>query len=213
MIAEIHKKEIIKYCEDYSNDESKLLRNLMNYTNENLDAPQMLCGSQVGNLLQSLIYSSQAKKILEIGMFSGYSALKMAEALPTDGIIHTCENNEQHIQVAKKFFEKSANGRKIEIFPGNAIDTLKKFTKKSYDMCFIDADKNNYIKYFEECKKLIKDNGVILIDNMLWGGEVLNPKDKESKTIAKLAQIIKSDIDIHNTMLSIRDGLMLCVKI
>lgn len=213
MIAEFQKKKIIKYCEDHSNDESQLLRNLINYTNENLDAPQMLCGSQVGNLLQSLIYSSQAKKILEIGMFSGYSALKMAEALPSDGIIHTCENNEQHIQIAKKFFKKSTNGEKIKIFPGNAIDTLKKFTKKSYDICFIDADKNNYIKYFEECKKLIKNNGVILIDNMLWGGEVLNPKDKESKTIAKLAQIIRSDTDIHNTMLSIRDGLMLCVKI
>ena len=213
MIAEIQKKKIIKYCEHHSNDESQLLRNLIDYTNENLDSPQMLCGSQVGNLLQGLILTSRAKKILEIGMFTGYSALKMAEVLPNDGIIHTCENNEQHIQVAKKFFEKSSFGKKIKIFPGKAIDSLEKFSRKTYDICFIDADKNNYIKYFKECKKLIKDNGVILIDNMLWGGEVLNPKDKESKTIAKLAQIINSDTDIHNTMLSIRDGLMLCVKI
>jgi len=213
MIAEIQKKKIIKFFQNHSNEESPLLRNLIDYTNENLDSPQMLCGSQVGNFLQSLILTSRAKKILEIGMFTGYSALKMAEVLPNDGIIHTCENNKQHIQVAKKFFKKSPVGSKIKIYPGNAVDTLKKFTKKTYDICFIDADKNNYIKYFEECKKLIKDNGVILIDNMLWGGEVLNPKDKESKTIAKLAKIINSDTNIHNTMLSIRDGLMLCVKI
>ena len=211
MIAELRKKEIIEYCEKFSNQDSKILKELIKYTFDNSLAPQMISGVQVGNLLQSIILLSNTKKILEIGMFTGYSALKMAEALPDDGEIHTCEIGENHIKTAQKFFNKSEHGNKIIIHEGPALNSLQKFNENSFDLCFIDADKNNYKNYYIECTKLLKPNGCLILDNMLWGGEVLNPKDKESQTIADTAKMINND-SMYNTMLTIRDGLMLCIK-
>ena len=211
MIAELRKKEIIEYCEKFSNQDSKILKELIKYTFDNSLAPQMISGVQVGNLLQSIILLSNAKQILEIGMFTGYSALKMAEALPDDGEIHTCEIGENHIKTAQKFFNKSEHGNKIIIHEGPALNSLQKFNENSFDLCFIDADKNNYKNYYIECTKLLKPNGCLILDNMLWGGEVLNPKDKESQTIADTAKMINND-SMYNTMLTIRDGLMLCIK-
>jgi len=212
MIAETKKKEIIKYCEQYSNQDSQILSELIDYTVENELAPQMISGMQVGNILQSLILLSKSKKVLEIGMFTGYSALKMAEVLPNNGKLHTCEIGENHINTAHKFFDKSNHGAKIVIHAGPALKSIKKFKTESFDFCFIDADKNNYKNYYIECIKLLKQNGCLVIDNMLWGGEVLKPKDKESKTIAETAKFINNDGRVYNTMLTIRDGLMLCIK-
>ena len=212
MIAEVNKKDILNYCELYSNNDSDLLKDLIKHTYKVTSAPQMISGIQVGNFLQSLILLSQSKSILEIGMFTGYSALKMAEVLPNRGTIDTCELADNHIKTANLFFKKSKYGQKIKIHSGPALTSIKKFKENSFDMCFIDADKNNYINYYHQCIKLIKPNGFIVIDNMLWGGEVLNPKDKESKIIMETAQIINNDSKVHNIMLAIRDGLMLCVK-
>lgn len=212
MIAEIYKEKILNYCENHSNKDSELLIKLIDYTFKNEPAPQMISGVQVGNILQSLIMLSKTKKILEIGMFTGYSALKMAESLPTDGTIDTCELGENHISTAQKFFNQCSNGNKINIHGGPALETIKKFQLETFDFCFIDADKNNYKNYYIECIKLLKPNGFMIIDNMLWGGEVLNPKDKESKIIAETAQLINNDNSVYNTMLTIRDGLMLCIK-
>ena len=109
MIAEINKKEIIEYCENHSHKDSTTLKEIIDYTFKNELAPQMISGVQVGNLLQSLIILKGAKKILDIGTFTGYSALKMAEALPNDGEVHTCELGENHIKTAQPFFDKSVN--------------------------------------------------------------------------------------------------------
>ena len=212
MIAETKKKELIKYCEQYSNQDSQILLELINYTVENELAPQMISGMQVGNILQSLILLSKSKKVLEIGMFTGYSALKMAEVLPNNGKLHTCEIGENHINTARKFFDKSNHGYKIVIHAGPALKSIEKFKPESFDFCFIDADKNNYENYYIECIKLLKKNGCLVIDNMLWGGEVLDPKDKESQTIVNTAKLIHGDHTVYNTMLTIRDGLMLCIK-
>ena len=172
----------------------------------------MISGVQVGNFLQSLVMATGAKKILEIGMFTGYSALKMAEVLPKNGQIDTCELGENHIKTAKHFFAKSKHENKIKIHSGPALETIKVFKPNTFDLCFIDADKNNYKNYYIECIKLIKNGGSLVIDNMLWGSSVLNPKDKETKTIVETAKIINADKSVHNTMLTIRDGLMLCIK-
>ena len=212
MIAELNKEEILQYCENHSNEDSKILKKLIEYTFKNEPAPQMISGVQVGNFLQSLIMTTGAKKILEIGMFTGYSALKMAEVLPDDGKIDTCELGENHIKTAKYFFSKSKHGKKIKIHSGSALESIKAFEPNTFDLCFIDADKNNYKNYYIECIKLMKVGGSLVIDNMLWGGAVLNPKDKETKTIAETAKIINADQSVHNTMLTIRDGLMLCIK-
>ena len=212
MIAEIRKKEILNYCEKNSVQDSQNLKDLIEYTYKNEPAPQMISGLQVGNFLQSLVMATNAKKILEIGMFTGYSALKMAEVLPNDGKIDTCELGENHIKTAKHFFSKSKHGKKITIHSGPALESIKAFEPNTFDLCFIDADKNNYKNYYIECIKLIKNGASLVIDNMLWGGSVLNPKDKETKTIAQTAKIINADETVHNTMLTIRDGLMLCIK-
>ena len=212
MIAELNKEKILNYCHNHSNKDSNLLNELIEYTFKNESAPQMISGAQVGNILQSLIMISGSKKILEIGTFTGYSALKMAECLPKGGTIDTCELGANHIKTSQKFFNKSNYKNKINIHAGPALKTLLKFKPKSFDFCFIDADKNNYKNYYIECMKLLKPKGFMIIDNMLWGGEVLNPKDKESKIIAETAQLINQDKTVYNTMLTIRDGLMLCIK-
>ena len=212
MIAELNKQDILHYCEKNSHQDSKIVQELIKYTFKNEQAPQMISGIQVGNVLQSLIMASNAKQILEIGMFTGYSALKMAEILPEDGMIHTCELGENHIKTAQKIFNKCDYGHKIKIHAGPALDSISKFELNSFDFCFIDADKNNYTNYYKECLKLLKPKGLMIIDNMLWGGQVLKPKDKESKIIAETAKIITDDESTYNTMLTIRDGLMLCIK-
>ncbi len=212
MIAELNTDDILNYCKNHSHDDSNLLKELIKYTFKNEPAPQMISGLQVGNVLQSYIMASKAKKILEIGMFTGYSALKMAEVLPKDGIIHTCELGENHIKTAQKFFDLDKNGYKIKIHNGPALNSISKFKFNYFDFCFIDADKNNYTNYYKKCIKLLKPNGVMIIDNMLWGGQVLKPKDKESTIIAETAKIINNDQNVYNTMLTIRDGLMLCIK-
>ena len=212
MIAELNKKNIIKYCETHSNKDSALAKELIDYTFKNELAPQMVSGVQVGNILQSLIMISNSKKILEIGTFTGYSALKMAEHLPEDGTVDTCEIGTNHVNTAQKFFNKCSYGNKIKIHAGPALKTIQKFKQNSFDFCFIDADKNNYKNYYKKCMELLKPKGCMVIDNMLWGGEVLDPKDKESQIIAETAQLINDNNAIYNTMLTIRDGLMLCIK-
>ena len=212
MIAELNKEQILNYCDNYSHKDTGLLKKLIEHTFRNEPAPQMISGVQVGNILQSLIMISGAKKILEIGTFTGYSALKMAEFLPDDGTIDTCELGQNHIRTAQHFFDQYEFGYKIKIHGGPAFKAISKFQLESFDFCFIDADKNNYKNYYRECVKLLKPKGCMIIDNMLWGGEVLDPKDKESKIISETAQLVLEDEKIYNTMLTIRDGLMLCIK-
>ena len=200
------------YCLKYSTKESNLLLDLKEYTFKKEKAPQMISGPMVGSLLNMLIKISNAKKILEIGMFTGYSALNIAENLPDDGEIHTCEIMDRHIKTADNFFKKSPHYKKFIIHKGDALDSLEKFKINMFDFAFIDADKINYINYYNRCMQIVKKNGIIVLDNMLWGGSVLNPKDEESKTLNKLAQIINDDNRNINMLLPIRDGLMICIK-
>ena len=204
--------KIYDYCSSVSDSDEQILAELVEYTYKEKEAPNMISGNMVGNLLYILSKSISAKKVLDVGMFTGYSALKMAAVLPKNGQIDTCELGENHVKTAKHFFVKSKHGTKIKIHSGPALESIKVFKPNTFDLCFIDADKNNYKNYYIECIKLIKNGGSLVIDNMLCGGAVLNPKDKETKTIAETAKIINADESVHNTMLTIRDGLMLCIK-
>ena len=200
------------YCVKHSKLESPLLSSLKQFTYENEEAPQMISGSLVGNLLMMLIKTSNFKKILEVGMFTGYSALNIAECLPNDGEIHTCEIMDRHVDTANRFFKQSKHADKIFIHEGDALDTLETFKINSFDFIFIDADKINYINYYKKCMHLLKVGGVIVLDNMLWGGSVLKPKDEQSITLNKLAKMINEDERNINIMLPVRDGLMICYK-
>ena len=211
-IAETMQDNLLDYCREHSNQNSSLIMDLEKYTYDNEDVPHMISGQLVGNLLQSIILMIRAKRIVEVGMFTGYSALKMAEVLPNGGEIHTCELMEKHVQTGQSFFDKSEHGNKITIHSGPALVSLEQMKVGSFDMAFIDADKINYMDYYKRCFTLIRNGGIILLDNMLWGGDVLDPEDDDANSLRKTGDFIQSDNRIYNTLLPLRDGIMLCIK-
>ena len=204
-------EKIIKYCNEHSNQDSDVLKELETYTFENENIPQMISGNMVGNFLQLLIKSMNAKKILEIGTFTGYSCIKMAQAIDSCEL-HTCELMEKHAQTATNFIKKAKLDKNITIHQGPAIETLETFKINYFDCAFIDADKVNYLEYYKRIVTLIKPGGIIVLDNMLWSGEVIEPKDDNSKALNKTAQFINEDKRVYNSLFPIRDGLMVCYK-
>ena len=204
-------EKIIKYCNQHSNQDSDILKELETYTFENENIPQMISGNMVGNFLQLLIKSMNAKKILEVGTFTGYSCIKMAQAIESCEI-HTCELMEKHAQTATNFIKKAKLDKNITVHQGPAIETLETFKINYFDCAFIDADKVNYLEYYKIIITLIRKGGLIVLDNMLWSGEVINPKDKNSIMLNKTAKFINDDDRVFNTLLPVRDGLMVCYK-
>ena len=169
----------------------------------------MLSGPLVGNLLQMLVFATGAKRVLEIGMFTGFSAQMMAAALPDDGKLITCDINPKTIALGKSFFERSPDGRKIEVREGPALDTLRSLAGTQFDVIFIDADKGNYTNYYEAALPLLAPRGVIAVDNVLWSGKVLDPKEKDDHAIVAFNDHIQNDSRVTNVILTIRDGVML----
>ena len=206
-------KEIEQYCLDQSQADAGLLKDLVNKTLKEEKIPQMLSGPLVSGLLQLLIKVTGAKNILEIGMFTGYSTLKMAEALPKDGEIHTCELMEKHVKTAQNWFKKSNDGYKIVIHQGKAINQLDTFKIGSFDLIFIDADKINYPEYYRRSTALLKVGGISVLDNMLWNGEVLNPKDDNAKALRETAELIKNNHRLESLLLPVRDGILIYRKL
>ena len=203
--------KIYKYCLKYSNKDSKILNELCDYTYKNEEIPQMISGNMVGNFLNLLIRLSNAKKILEIGTFTGYSSIKMAEENRSCEI-HTCELMETHTKTATNFINKANLNNNITVHCGPAIKTLETFKTGYFDFAFIDADKINYLEYYKITAALIKSGGVIVLDNMLWSGEVLQPEDDNALILNKTAEFIENDKRFFNMLLPIRDGLMVCLK-
>ena len=203
---------MLDYCRQHSKTDSSLLSNLEQYTWENEDVPQMISGTLVGKFLQSIIIMINAKRIVEVGTFTGYSALQMAEVLPTDGEIHTCELMEKHANTAQLFIKQSSYESKITIHQGPALQNLEQLQASSFDMAFVDADKSHYLEYYKHCLMLLRKGGVIVLDNMLWSGDVIDPKDNDSKTLRKTGDYIQQDKRVFNLLLPVRDGLMLCIK-
>ena len=205
-------EELENYCEEYSTSDDMILKSLVDSTMKNEELPHMLCGPLVGGLLQLLIQISNSKNILEIGMFTGYSALKMAQVLPHGGIVHTCELMKKHKQTATKWFSKAGMLSKIQIYEGPALNTLDNFQAGSFDMIFIDADKANYPNYYRRANSLVKKGGIVVFDNMLWSGEVLDPKDEDSLAIKETAMLIKKNNRLTPVLLPVRDGILIYKK-
>lgn len=169
-------------------------------------------------LMQILIKLIQAKNIIEIGVFTGYSSLSMALALPTDGKIIACDINKEWTDMAQKFWEMAGVKNKIELKLQPALTTLKilQQTKMAaFDLVFIDADKENYVEYYENALLLVRQNGLILVDNTLWGGQVMDAADQSENTqqIRRLHQLIAKDPRVESCLLTIRDGLTMVRKI
>lgn len=202
--------------EDYAERCSKPLSGLHDKlwveTYAKTHSPAMMVGPLEGQFLKMLAVMINARRILEIGMFTGYSTLAWAEALPKDGRIVTCDVNPETTEIAKRYFAQSPHGDKIEIKLGPALESLKRVWGP-FDICFIDADKENYGAYYDACLELVRPRGLIILDNMLRGGRVLDPHDKGTKAIDALNQRIRIDTQVENVLLPIRDGIMLVRKL
>ena len=202
--------DIEAYATAHSMEESEVCRALRGETLEQMDCPQMLVGPLEGAFLKMVSQLVRATHVLEIGMFTGYSALCFAEALPRNGTVTTCEIDETSAAMARRYFAASPHGHKITIRMGPAIDTMRVLTQQ-YDLIFIDADKQNYVNYYRRAKELLSPEGVIVIDNVLWDGDVLlHPApDERTAAIQELNRIVASDPDVSAVLLTIRDGVLL----
>src|SRR5919106_1435734 len=181
---------IEEYAERHSKPLSETHAKLWLETYSKTRNPGMMVGAVEGAFLRMLVRMTGARRILEIGTFTGYSALAWAEALPKDGRVVTCDVNAETVAIAKRYFAQSPHGHKIEVKLGPALESLKVLTGP-FDICFIDADKVNYGAYYDACVELVRARGLIVLDNMLQGGRVLSPNDSSAKAIDVLNQRIR----------------------
>ena len=205
--------EIEAYAEAHSWAESDICRALREDTYRSMESPNMVVGPLEGAFLKMMVQIVQAKHVLEVGTFTGYSALCFAEALPADGQVMTCDIDTYAVALAKIYWAKSPYGAKIHARLGPAVETLDTLSGP-FDVIFIDADKINYVAYYRRALELIAPSGVILIDNVLWSGDVMQSKDIDPSTAAiqELNRIIATDRTVHAVLVTIRDGIFVVRK-
>lgn len=203
--------KIEQYAFGATRPEPPLLQDLAAKTHRLMEYPQMLTGRLEGRFLKLLVQLFQPKFILEVGTFTGYSALSMAEGMPEDGKLVTCELNPKAQAMAQAAIDASPFGTRIEIRMGPALETIRAL-KESIDLSFIDADKEGYPDYYEEVLARTRPGGVLLFDNMLMAGRVLDPKDPGPKAVAGLNRTIARDERVENVLLTVRDGIQLVRK-
>ncbi|MBK78663.1 MAG: methyltransferase [Flavobacteriaceae bacterium] len=201
-------EKILEYSIKNSDPPSNLLNDLERETNLKILQPRMLSGNFQGRFLSFLSKISKPKSVIEIGTYTGYSALCIAEGLDPNGVIHTIDNNEELTYIQNKYFEKSNYRSNIKQYTDDAIKILPKLNI-TFDFAFIDADKINYINYFEIIIKKMKKGGLIVSDNVLWSGKVLekNSQDEETEMLKKFNSMLKKDKRITNLIVPLRDGL------
>ena len=201
--------DIDAYAQAHSMPESDLCRALREETQRRMESPQMIVGPLEGAFLKMMTQLVRATSVLEIGMFTGYSALCFAEALPMDGTVLTCEVDEESAALARQYFARSPIGKKIEVRMGPALDTMR-LLKGPFDLIFIDADKINYVNYYRRALDLLSPQGVILIDNVLWDGDVLKQPAPDEKTAAiqELNRVVANDPSVAAVLITIRDGVL-----
>ena len=200
-----------QYVEAVTSDEASLLKNLRLETSTQTNMINMLSGPVEGQFLQLLVLLSRAKSCLEVGTFTGYSALNIAAALPIDGKLITLELNTEYANIAKKYFALSPHQHKIELQLGNAIDRINALNT-TFDFAFIDADKQNYPLYYDLIMEKLNPGGLIVVDNALWGGEVVAPTTAQAHAINTLNQKAKQDPRVETVMLTVRDGILVIRK-
>ena len=204
-----------KYIVDHSEELNDIQKEILDYNLSLGDQKKLQISISQAQFLQTLIKISDIKKVLEIGSFTGFSALSMALSLPEDGFLISLDKNTEFSKKAKTFYDK-ANVNKITQIIKPAIESLKELenSKRKFDLVFIDADKENYVNYYEKSIELIDKNGLIIIDNVLWHGEVADKSknDKFTKIIKDFNKHIKDDNRVTKNILPIGDGLTICIK-
>ena len=207
-MADITTPAAEQYAEQHTTAEPELLTRVVENTRQLSRRSMMLTGHLEGRFLKMLVAISGARRILEIGTFTGYSAMSMAEALPADGELISCEIDERHAQIAREHIATSPHADKIEVRVGPALDTIAALDGE-FDMVFIDADKPAYRAYYEAVLPLLSERGFICIDNVLWSLAVLDPSDNDPSTTAlrELNDFIVNDPRVECVMVPIRDGV------
>lgn len=199
------------YATQHAPEEAELLHALARETYATMERPQMQVGRLEGGLLRLLVRAVRAQRVLEIGTFTGYSALAMAEGLPEDGALITCDIDAATAAVAQRYFDQSPHGKKIQLRVGPALETIAKL-KGLFDLVFIDADKPNYQNYWDAVMPKVRSGGLIIVDNVLWSGRVLDPQDVNSRAIAAFNASVRSDPRTESVLLPVRDGITLAWK-
>ncbi len=202
-------QELEDYIEQHSEKEPELLAALNKETYQKILLPRMLSGHFQGRVLSMLSKLIRPENILEIGTYTGYSALCLCEGMRENGVLHTIDIKEELVDFQRKHFDKSPWGKQIVQHLGEAIDIIPTLDLK-FDLVFIDADKENYLNYFELIVPKMNKGGIILSDNVLWSGKVLeplNPKDISTKVLLEYNQLLKEDPRVETVLLPIRDGL------
>jgi len=208
-------EEIEEYCESHSTPESDLLYRLNRETNLKVMNPRMLSGHLQGMFLTCLMKMMQPKSVLEIGTYTGYAAICMAEGLPEDGTIDTIEIDEELEDIIRKYFSQYENRHKINLHIGDAAKVIPALNK-TYDFVFMDADKEDYITYYELVMPKVRKGGFILADNVLWSGKILQEvkkSDKDTAALQRFNDYILKDERVRNVLLPLRDGIMVIEKI
>lgn len=208
-MKELVAPDVEAYAEAHSMPESDVCRRLREETYRAVEFPQMVVGPLEGAFLKMMAMLVEAKRVLEIGTFTGYSALCFAEAIPDDGIVITCDIDAETMELAERYWAQSPAGRKIEARLGPAIETMQTL-EGGFDVIFIDADKLNYVDYYQRGLELLAPKGVMLIDNVLWSGEVLKhpAPDGATEVLQNLNRVVAVNPRVTSVLVTIRDGIL-----
>ena len=206
--------EIDRYAEEHTTPQPELLARLAAETREMLDCPQMLTGPVEGRVLQTLVFATGARRVLELGTYSGYSAISMAAALPPGGRIDTCELREEHAAVARRYVEEAGCSDRITVHVGPALETVERLDGP-WDIVFVDADKGGYAAYYEAVLPKLAERGLIVFDNMLQSGRVVREPDANEATraIVELNERLVRDERVTAVLLTVRDGVTLVRRV
>ena len=204
--------DLAEYAEKHTTAPSKLLYDLERETYLKMINPRMLAGHYQGQLLKMLSQMIQPQRILEVGTFTGYSAICLAEGLQEGGLLHTIEVNEELKTRATNYFEKAGKGQQIQMHIGDACEIIPSLDEV-FDLVFLDADKQSYIRYYKLVFDKVRSGGLIITDNVLWNGKVLEKEqDKETAAISAYNKMIQEDERVENVLLPVRDGILIARK-
>ena len=208
-------KIVEDYVDDHTDNVSQLLEELLAETEKITGRSRWSVGKVEGKLLQMLIKISNARRVVEVGTFTGYSALAMAEALPQDGVLTTLESSREFADIAQRYFEKSPYGYKIQLKLGPALQSLQAIPANSEDFVFIDADKPSYGLYFDEAMRILRSGGIIFVDNVFWRHKIFKKKitNENARAIAAFNEKVRRETRVEKVMLSVRDGVYLIRKL
>jgi caffeoyl-CoA O-methyltransferase len=203
------------YIHEHTSPEPEVFVQLRGETYAKLESPQMQVGRVEGQFLKQMVAVTGARRVLEIGTYSGYSAMAMASGLPDDGRVISCDIDPVATAVARRYWDASPWGHKIELRLGDAAATLAQLLTEGqrFELVFIDADKVGYVRYFDLALELLPIGGVILADNTLWSGKVLDPREESDHAIVRFNAHVRACPRVEHVLLSVRDGIMFCRKI